>query len=757
MREIVLTTTRCYPQLTAQWLVLLLCTTMTFNGADNGADNGVDVPRYSEAEALLSTARASLLQGDITQQELKQLTALVAPGQPATVRSAAIGVFAAQRLLSGTRGAEALEVLAPCLGIDATGVAAWKKQALSATQAGAIAQREAAKAARAAGFSPPIPKPVESSASFPTAATWQVQSTAIVTVPVAIEALLVDHQVGSARKALNGFQDRFATHGINGIYALRASSMVEHEEGNLEAEIELLGQALALLDELVTEDRGSAGEHQREASLEEHLLREDLLRRRDAAQEARDLARYGEAWVIYRTAERWRRTDKRPLDAILAYDELKIRFPESVFSEAAQCYRIVTLFTLSTPAGKRMAEDAIRQTEKLQGAGRLSVSPMKLRLLRQIPLGTAAAKQAEVDAEAFIAAQPWGLYRGEMLVLLAKRRLQIDLDPVAAQTAFQRAWQWLTLVDSAQIDLAAYQVPREASGIAAPPQITEERDTFGNLRPVVPAVGTIVNRLTCAWYLDDLRQQAALPLAFLALWDKDLIQAQAWCTRLVTLEGHTGRAERTKEWDDVKRISWGAQHGYLHAFPQELELYQGRQRFLVLLADFLFCTQHFAEAGMLATRLVGGDFGELSSAQKDYPLFLIATCTYWLTGHQDALDGYLAVLTTRDGTFTEDRAAFAYGNLASASGDLVVAARGQELLRQLANSSQPNHYVYRAKLLYGIRRLQTGWRADGVAMLSSIPEAAGGYKQLADSYLAQMGVIQPPTDMLQFDLHPAGQ
>ncbi len=716
-----------------------------------------DLTRPAEAEALLSASRAAVLRGEVSQAELKRLVTLVAPGQPPAVRAAALGVFAAQRVSCLNECASSLEVLAPALGIDAAGVAAWKKQAAAAAQAAAGAQRDAAKAAKAAGFPPPVAKLIDPCAAFPTAATWQVAPAEVVTIPVAIEALVAASQTAAARKALNGFQDRLATAGIDGIYALRAASMVEHAEQHSDAEVDLLNHALALLDAGLVDNAGSSDEHQRDASLEEQLLREDLRRRRDDAQETHDVASYGEAWVIYRTAERWRRTDKRPLDAILAYDELHARFPESVFSEAAACYRITTLFTLSTPAGKRQAEDSIRQAEKLQGAGRLSISPVRLRRMRDIPLGPAAAKQAELEAEAFLTVQPWGLYRGEVLVLLAKRRLQVDLDPMAARTAFQRAWQWLSLVESSKIDMTPYQVPPEAQGIAVPPQITQELDKFGNLRPVVPAVGTIVNQLTCPWYLDDLREQVALPLALLGIWEKDLIQAQAWCDRVVTLEGHTGRAERNKEWDDVSRITWGAKHGYLHAFPQELDLYQDRQRFLVLLADFLFCTQRFADAGSLAEQLVAGRYGELSPAQKDYPLFLIATCRYWTTGRTEALEGYLAVLATAEGTFTEDRAAFAYGNLASASSDRAVAVRGQELLRQLAACSRQNQYVYRAKLLYGLRRLQTGWREDGIAVLSSIPADAGGYKQLADSYLSQLGAIKPPPDVMSFGSQPVGR
>ena len=723
--------------------------------APGWAADEADLSRPADAEQVLSASRASILLGDMTPQELKRLAALVSPGQPPSVRAAALAVFAAQRAVCLNDSAAGLEVLAPALGIDAAGVATWKKQATAAAQAAATAQREAAKAAKAAGFPPPVPKPIDVCAAFPTAATWQVSPAAEVTVPVAIEALIAANQVDAARKVVNGFQSRLASTGIDGIYALRAISQVEHAEQHAEAEIDLLSQALAILDADLRDTAGSASEHQRDPTVEERLLREDLVRRRDTAQETSDLAKYGEAWVIYRQAERWRRTDQRPLDAILAYDELRARFPESVFSEAAGCYRITTLFALASPAGKRQAEESLRSAEKLQGVGRLSISPTRLRRLRDIPLGPAAAKQAELEAEAFLTAQPWGLYRGEILVLLAKRRLQIDLDPIAARAAFQRAWQWLSLVESSKLDLTAYAVPPETAGIAAPPQVTEEVDKLGNRRPVTPAVGTIVNRLTCPWYLDNLREQVALPLAFLAIWEKDLIQAQAWCTRIVTLEGHTGFAERTKQWDDVSRITWGAKHGYLHAFPQELDLYQDRQRFLVLLADFLFCTQHFAEAGSLADQLLAGRYGELSSAQKDYPLFLLATCRYWTTGRKEALEGYLAVLTTVDGTFTEDRAAFSYGNLASASSDRAVAVRGQDLLRQVAASSRDNQYVYRAKLLYGIRRLQTGWKEDGIAVLSSIPATAGGYKQLADSYLAKLGVIKPPVDVMSFGDQPA--
>jgi len=59
-------------------------------------------------------------------------------------------------------------------------------------------------------------------------------------------------------------------------------------------------------------------------------------------------------------------------------------------------------------------------------------------------------------------------------------------------------------------------------------------------------------------------------------------------------------------------------------------------------------------------------------------------------------------------------------------------------MKDLAYSNRNNEYVYRARLSYGWRPLETPDEAEGIRVLRSIPKSANDWRELADFYLREL-------------------
>jgi len=411
------------------------------------------------------------------------------------------------------------------------------------------------------------------------------------------------------------------------------------------------------------------------------------------AERLRDIDLYGEDYVLYRDAERLRQG--APEKALPVYAELVRRFPQSVYAEAAGVY-----------------------------------SPYCL-----VEVGRTV--QAEQALEAFWRRDKSGLYRGEALLTLGCIALERRLEPDAAKKWFDLLARWLADVPAEEKPLEKLHITAAAREVSKPPPQEKTVDFWGNVKRAAIQPGQLVNRRTCSWYLDDLHEQCAAFRGFLFFVQGERERA-AKCYEAMLEHGSqtqtSGKAGLSSNYD---RLRWGADHGYLYAYPQELALYRGRQRLAVLLGDFYYCTEDFAKAAEMATRLLDGQFGALSGPQCDYPQYLLASARYWAGGKKEAFLAYEKVLERRDGTLTEARATFAAGNIATEIRDPEIARRGAQLLRALALSGGHNEFAYKAMIVYARSLATQGSKREAVRVLREVPEAAGSYWHLAQLYLQE--------------------
>lgn len=462
-----------------------------------------------------------------------------------------------------------------------------------------------------------------------------------------------------------------------------------------------------------------------------------------------EVDRYGEGFIRYREARQRHRKQNDVPEAILLYEDLAEKFPASVYAEAGETYACLALFELDDRSLSEAAQQAAshltqlqqkrREAQRVQAAAavitaldsRITAAQTHLDRLRALPSGQAAINAAHQLGMELVESRPFGLYRAEILVRLARDAFSRQMDPALAQTLYARAWDWLEKVEPHDAAIAAFEVPGQARKISQPPQQEiGKADLFGNVERVAPGSDAIVNRRTCPWYLDDLREQCAQSLGFLAFYRGDNETALEFYSKLPGLDAATARLEKRDDWNNYRRLKWGAEHGYLFAHPEELANFRGQQRFVLLLADFHYVTERFDEAKSLYSRLLAGDFGRLSSATADYPLYAIAACQYASGDHKAALQAYGRVLERTDSTFSEDRAMYCASLMLLNMGDKTMRQRGEELLKTLANSPRRNDFVYRGRINYGLYLLDSGREQEASRILLHMPASSGDYAKL---------------------------
>jgi tetratricopeptide (TPR) repeat protein len=433
----------------------------------------------------------------------------------------------------------------------------------------------------------------------------------------------------------------------------------------------------------------------------------DLIKRIEAllakARRLADIDLYGEDFVLYRDAETLRRIHKKPKEARAAYLDLVKRFPDGPYADASTLYAALCLVE----------------------TGKIAEAEHELTALRQ--------------------ANPYGPYSGEAILELGRIALEHHLNPGAARGCFLLLDTWIQEVKSKpvlNIEKLA-QMPGAAKKVTTPPAKEKYVDFWGNVKKSEIKPGMLVNPKTCPWYLDDLKEQMAMYMGFLCFVEGDMEGALAWYKRILEWDPATRRMEADGEPNDYMRLKFGAEHGYLVAFPEELAVYKdSRQKLAVLLTDFHYVCQRFDEASLVAQRLLKGEFGMLTGPAREYPQLAYAKCMYWTRGGIEAIPEYMKVVAMGGGgfqSFTQCRAAFTAGNLAVQTREPKTREAGLELLGRLGASGIRNRWALEARIRYATTLIRTGKRSEGLQILETFPTWSTDYKKEADYWFKWYG------------------
>jgi len=242
----------------------------------------------------------------------------------------------------------------------------------------------------------------------------------------------------------------------------------------------------------------------------------------------------------------------------------------------------------------------------------------------------------------------------------------------------------------------------------------------------------LVNRKTTPWYLDDLEEDTAKFRGFLHFAKGDGDKALEQWKRIIALDDEASDGSLASNPNDFTRLKFGAEKGYLIAYPQDLKLYTPQQRTKLLLADFHYVSQDYEKAeaiyhSMLSSGARGAKAGlpGADTAADDYLLFALAECAYRSRRDKmEALHLYRRILATRHGTWTEARAAFSFMNRSREVTDPQIRKDGEQVLVELAKSNHPSPFAWQAKVVLAFTLMREERFAEADALLATMPPEA---------------------------------
>jgi TolA-binding protein len=418
----------------------------------------------------------------------------------------------------------------------------------------------------------------------------------------------------------------------------------------------------------------------------------------------------GEAFILYRDAERLRGSGRSD-QARAKFQELIKKHPKTTYAEAARLYSPMCLVETADP--KKVA------------AG-------------------------ERELAAFVAREPvHGLYKGQGLLELGRVAIEYRVNDALADKRFARLDEWITAVRKQKEAPKVLGIYPGAQKLITPPASEwAKKDFWGHTPRNRRAPGQLVNRATSSWYLDDVEEQCATFRGFLLFAKGKNEKALGQYKRALALDATLIDGDLATTKNNFTRLKWGAEHGYLFAYPEELKLYNGRQRLAVLLGDFYYITQQFGKSRKLFGRLVKGDFGKLSEIQKDYPLYAIAFCKY--RGGFDepvspekvarrSMDEFAKALETRSGSLAEYRAAYMIAMIAEDfTHEPELKAKRRSLLKWIGYQKPYNRITYKGRLVYAIDLIRIGDKqeiAQGFKILDTqFPKSSGKFVEVAEYF-----------------------
>jgi len=418
-------------------------------------------------------------------------------------------------------------------------------------------------------------------------------------------------------------------------------------------------------------------------------------------------------------------------------DDNATKVDESPYTAASRLYEALCMIEL----GK--AREAVKQLEtfadedpatKLPSTPALSTAKGGITPEAAPEGNPEAAPEINPDTAA---PTPPLLFRGQALLELGRIALEHELDLDRAETYFARLDHWITLARADNADWAFSELLPGIKKAAkartdGPDREYRKPDFWGNVKKAPIDPGMLVNRKTTPWYLDDLEEDTAKFRGFLHFARGDGDKALEQWKRIIALDDEASDGSLASNPNDFTRLKFGAERGYLIAYPQDLKLYTPQQRTKLLLADFHYVSQDYEKAeaiyrSMLSSGARGAKAGlpGADTAADDYLLFALAECAYRARRDKmEALQLYRRILATRHGTWTEARAAFRFMNRSREVADPQMRKDGEQVLAELAESNHPSPFAWQAKVVLAFTLMREDRFAEADELLAAMPPEA---------------------------------
>lgn len=361
--------------------------------------------------------------------------------------------------------------------------------------------------------------------------------------------------------------------------------------------------------------------------------------------------------------------------------------------------------------------------------------------------GLGRGREALKELEAFIAEDELGLYRGEALMMVSTVAMDaMNLSVASRWLGKLDAWVVNARAESADWDFNELLpgIRAAAKKVTDAPREETKTDYWGNVKAQPIALGQLVNRKTCPWYLDDLEERGAKYLGFIQLARGDGEAALKQFRRIIALDPHASDGDLSTNPNDFTRLKFGCENGYLTTYPQDLEKLTEKQRMVMLYGDFLYVTQEFDRAIGVYQSVLDGRAGRLKPGREDCVYQAIGMVHLRQGARGKAIEYWEKSLAEPQGTWSEYRSAYAIALISRHGSDKALVKRGQRLLRALAESKADNQFTQQARITLAMDLAKAGQLDEAKELLGAFKERDGQLYALAQYLMKNDGRLVIP-------------
>ncbi len=371
-----------------------------------------------------------------------------------------------------------------------------------------------------------------------------------------------------------------------------------------------------------------------------------------------EIEQYGPEWVLYKDAEVLRKEKRRFSGAFSKYRELSLMAEGTMFGDAAGFGIIGVFLSLADKDGMQawLAEKTeleavlvrcrgMRRDLALQAPSpsklaqidqAIIVAEQALKDLMALPTGRNAGAEVLRLAKDFLAANEFGLYRGEVLFALGNHYLESQYDVKAAIESYVKSKQWCDAAFKLDAKLNQFQIPEKSASVSAPPKTMKMKDAWGNIDWAIPQTGKLFNRRTAKWYLGYLRIMAGtkLALAYFIDGQKDAAIDELWViTAFDEIEKKQCAAGMPNSYSRLKR---GFEDGRLFATQEDIRSFSGSAKIRLLTADYYYELEQWQEAKERYASLREDHYDKLNTTARAYLDLVQAHCAMLTEGRKAA-------------------------------------------------------------------------------------------------------------------------
>ncbi|MFH0938033.1 MAG: hypothetical protein V1899_01935 [Planctomycetota bacterium] len=312
-----------------------------------------------------------------------------------------------------------------------------------------------------------------------------------------------------------------------------------------------------------------------------------------AAERVLDIENYGEAFVLYRDAEKARLVRKNYNDAIAKYNDLISKYGNTIFADAARLYACYCRV-----------------------------------ILHQIP-------EATNQLRAFIQVEPNGNYRGEANLLLGRIFLEKKLDIPAASKCFGDTIRWC---DEAGRLAATKQLMLnpQAAIKAKPPKAEHGLNDFGFIEKTEIKPGQLFNEVSCDWYLTWLKKEAVIAGGFEYVLRRDYIGGATHFMELINLDEEVRHMEEHHAANYMQHLLVATKFGWTRCNEKEMFGLEGKKRLALQIADYYYQARFLDRARAIYQDVLDGKHGRPNFYEQAYIAAGLGSVVYYNGGYEQA-------------------------------------------------------------------------------------------------------------------------